>query len=115
MVIKLFSCSAQLRLKLIMLINVKMTIIDSILTLISRIKYRLWYSKSEISIYFGYFSIYEHFKFHDQLDFLLFHSHGVLRMRGSIYQMSRYTNARKKRLSNARLKSAEMNCFYRYL
>ena len=37
-VIKLFSCSAQLRLKFILLINVKM---PTILTFISRINYRL--------------------------------------------------------------------------
>ena len=40
-VIKLFSCSAQLRLKFILLINVKMPTIVGILTFI-RIKYRLW-------------------------------------------------------------------------
>ena len=40
-VIKLFSCSAQLRLKLILLINVKMPTIVGILTFISRINYRL--------------------------------------------------------------------------
>ena len=66
-VIKLFSCSAQLRLKFILLINVKMPTIVGILTFISRINYRLWSSKPEISIYFGYFSIYEHFKFQAQL------------------------------------------------
>ena len=41
-VIKLFSCSAQLRLKFILLINVKMPTIVGILTFISRINYRLW-------------------------------------------------------------------------
>ena len=41
-VIKLFfSCSAQLRLKFIMLINVKMPSIAGILTFISKINYRL--------------------------------------------------------------------------
>ena len=40
---------------------------------------------------------------------------GVLRMRGSIYQMRRYfIRKRGKRLSKARLKSAEINCFYMY-
>ena len=42
-VIKLFSCSAQLRLNFILLINVKMpTIVGIFLTFISRINYRLW-------------------------------------------------------------------------
>ena len=41
-VIKLFSCSAQLRLKFILLINVKMPTIVGILTFISRINYRIW-------------------------------------------------------------------------
>ena len=40
-VIKLFSCSAQLRLKFILLINVKMPTIVGILTFIRRINYRL--------------------------------------------------------------------------
>ena len=40
-VIKLFSCSAQLRLKFILLINVKMPTIVGILTFISRINYRI--------------------------------------------------------------------------
>ena len=64
---KLFSCSAQLRLKLILLINVKMPTIVGILTFISRINDRLWRSKPSISIYFGLFGIYEQFKFHAQL------------------------------------------------
>ena len=41
-VIKLFSCSTQLRLKFILLRNVKMPTIVGILTFISRINYRLW-------------------------------------------------------------------------
>ena len=40
-VIKLFSCSAQLRLKFILLINVKMPTSVGILTFISRINYRI--------------------------------------------------------------------------
>ena len=40
-VIKLFSCSAQLRLKFILLINVKVPTFVGILTFISRINYRL--------------------------------------------------------------------------
>ena len=69
--IKLFSCSAQLRLKFILLINVKMpTIVRKmvgILTFISRINYRLWSSKPSILIYLGYFGIYEDLKFQAQL------------------------------------------------
>ena len=47
-VIKLFSCSTQLRLTFILLINVKMPTIVGILTFISRINYRLWSSKPSI-------------------------------------------------------------------
>ena len=66
-VIKLFSCSTQLRLKFILLINVKMPTIVGILTFMSRINYRLWSSKPSISVYLGYFGIYEKFKFYAQL------------------------------------------------
>ena len=66
-VIKLFSCSTQLRLKFILLINVKMPTIVGILTVISRINYWLYRFTPENSINFGYFNIYEHFKFHAQL------------------------------------------------
>ena len=66
-VIKLFSCSAQLRLKFILLINVKMPTIVGILTFISSIYYRLWNSKPSISINLGYFCIYEDLKFQAQL------------------------------------------------
>ena len=66
-VIKLFSCSTQLRLKFILLINVKMPTIVGISTFISRINYRLWHSKPSISIYLGYFGIYEQFRFYAQL------------------------------------------------
>ena len=65
-VIKLFSCSAQLRIKFILLINVKMPIVG-ILTFISRINYRLWSSKPSISTYLGYFSIHGDLKFQAQL------------------------------------------------
>ena len=58
----LFSCSAQLRLKFILLINVKMPTIVGILTFMSRINYRLWRSKPEILIYLGYFVISDQFK-----------------------------------------------------
>ena len=66
-IIKLFSSSSQLRLKLILLINFKMPTIVGILTFISRINYRLWSSRPSISIYLGYIGIYEQFKFHAQL------------------------------------------------
>ena len=49
----------QLRIKFILLINVKMPTTVGILTFISWTNYRLWWSKSEISLYFGPFSIYE--------------------------------------------------------
>ena len=66
--IKLFSCSAQLRLKsIILLINVRMPTIVGILTFISRINYRLWSSKPSLSTYLGYFGVYEQFKFYAQL------------------------------------------------
>ena len=52
-VIKPFSCSAQLRLKCILLINVKMPTIVGILIFISRINYRLWSSKPANLIYFA--------------------------------------------------------------
>ena len=60
-VIKLFSCSTQLSVKFILLINV------GILTFISRINDWLWWSKPENSINSGYFEICEHLKFHAQL------------------------------------------------
>ena len=55
--IKLFSCSAQLRLKFILLINVKMPPIVGILTFIYRINYQLCQSRPKSSIDLGYFSI----------------------------------------------------------
>ena len=66
-VIKLFSCSTQLRSKFILLINVKMPTIVGILTFISRINDWLLWPKPEFSIDFGYFSNYEQLKFHAQL------------------------------------------------
>ena len=67
-VIKLFSCSTQLSLKFILLINVKMpTIVVGILTFMSRINYQFLRFEPEFSIYFDYFSIYEQLKFHAQL------------------------------------------------
>ena len=66
-VIKLFPCSAQLRLKFILLINVKMPTIVGILTFISRINYCLMGFMPEFSTDLGYFSIYELLKIHAQL------------------------------------------------
>ena len=66
-VTKLFSCSTKLRLKFILLINVKMPTSVGILTFMSRTNYRLWQSEPEISTNFDYFSNYEQFKFHAQL------------------------------------------------
>ena len=66
-VLKLFSCSAQLRLKFILLINVKMPTIVGILTFISKMNYRLWSSKPSISIYLGYFDYNVKYEFQAQL------------------------------------------------
>ena len=64
-VIKPFSCSSQLSLKFILLINVKMPTIVGILTFMSRINY--CFLSFEFSTNFGYFNIYEQLKFHAQL------------------------------------------------
>ena len=64
---KLFSCSTQLILKFILLIKVKMPTTVGILTFISMIYDMPCLYKPEISIYLGYFSIYEQLKFHAQL------------------------------------------------
>ena len=61
------SCSAQLRLKFILLINVKMPTIVDILTFMSWINYRLWHSKPSILMYLDYYGIYMQFKFYAQL------------------------------------------------
>ena len=54
---KLFSSSAQLRLKFILLINVKMPTVIGILTFMSRINYRLELYTFNFNIY-GLFIIY---------------------------------------------------------
>ena len=41
--------------------------IGPLVTFISRINYRFWHSKPSISIYLGYFGIYEQVKFYAQL------------------------------------------------
>ena len=56
-VIKLFSCSAQLRLKFILLINVKMPTIVGILTYMSRINYLFLSFEPEFSTNLSYFSV----------------------------------------------------------
>ena len=66
-VVKTLSCSAQLRLKFILLINVKMPTIVCILTFISRINYCLMGFMPEFSTEFGYFSFYDLLKFHAEL------------------------------------------------
>ena len=66
-VIKLFSCSTQLSLKFILLINVKMPTIVGILTFMSRITYQFLEFEPDFFANFDYFSIYEHLKIHAQL------------------------------------------------
>ena len=66
-VIKHFSCSTQLRLKFILLINVKMPAIVGILIFISRINGKLLWFKHEKSNDFCYFYIYEPSNFQAQL------------------------------------------------
>ena len=66
-VIKLFSCSAQLRLKFILLLNVKMPTVVGILTFINRINYCRMGFMPEFSTDSGYFSIYELLKIRAQL------------------------------------------------
>ena len=60
-----FSCSAKLRLKSILLINVKMPTTVGSLKFISKISYKTLYSKPVFQFtYLGYFVIYEQFKFY---------------------------------------------------
>ena len=66
-VIKLFSCSTQLSLKFLLLINVKMPTIVGILTFISRRNYQFLRVEPEFSTNFDYFSIDEQLKLHAQL------------------------------------------------
>ena len=62
-VIKLFSCSTQLSMKFIMLINVKMPTIVGILTLISMINTSSKSLKAREIYMFQYFSFYEQSEF----------------------------------------------------
>ena len=66
-VIKRFSFSTKLSMKYILLINVEMSTIVGILTIIGRINDWLLWFKPEISFDFGYFSIFEQLNFHAQL------------------------------------------------
>ena len=66
-VIKLFSCSTQLSMKLFLLINVKMPTIVGILIFMSGKNYILGLSEPKKRRISGYFYPYEHLKFHAQL------------------------------------------------
>ena len=71
-VIKLFSCSTQLSMKFIMLINVKMPTIVGILTFISRINTTSESLKARKVFVFRHFKFYEQLKFHAQLSMIFF-------------------------------------------
>ena len=64
-VIKLFSCSSQLSMKFILLINVKMPTIAVILTFMSKINTTS--ERQSKKLYLWHFSFYEQLKFHAQL------------------------------------------------
>ena len=65
--IKLFSCSTQLSMKFILLINVKMPTIVGILTFISMINTTLERLKARTSSFVGILVLHEQLKFHAQL------------------------------------------------
>ena len=65
--IKLFSCSIQLSMEFIMLINVKMPTIDVILTFISMINAKSERLKARNFFILWHYSFYEQLKFHAQL------------------------------------------------
>ena len=66
-VIKIFSCSTQLRTKFILLINVKMPTIVGILTFISMKNTTSERLKARNFFNCGYFSFYKQFQFRAQL------------------------------------------------
>ena len=66
-VIKLFSCSTQLSVKFILLINVKMSTIVDILTFISKINTTFERLEARNFVICRYFSFYERLKFCAQL------------------------------------------------
>ena len=63
-VIQHFSCSTQLSMKFILLINVKMPTKVGILTFISRINTIFEIIKARKILFFHHFSFYEQLKFH---------------------------------------------------
>ena len=65
--IKLFSCSTELSMKFIMLINVKMPTIVGILMFMSMINTTSEHLKARKVFIFKQFKYYEHLKFHAQL------------------------------------------------
>ena len=67
-VIKLFSCSTQLKIKFIMLKNVKMPTIVGILTYIGMINTTYESLKTRIVFIFKHFNFYEPLKFYAQLN-----------------------------------------------
>ena len=67
-VIQLLSCSTQLSMKFIMLINVKVPTIVGILTFINRIDTPYKCIKQENPFIYRYFSFYEQLKFPAQLN-----------------------------------------------
>ena len=66
-IVKLFSCSTQLSMKFILLINVKMPIIVGILTFKNMINTTSQHLKARKLFIFKHFRFYEDLKFHDQL------------------------------------------------
>ena len=66
-VIKLFPCSTQLSMKIILLINVKMPTIVGILTFISMTNAASESFKARKGFIFHHFTFYEPLKFHAQL------------------------------------------------
>ena len=65
--IKLFSCSIQVSMDFIMLINIKMPTVVGILTFISMINRTSESSKARNSFFFQHFSFFEQLKFHAHL------------------------------------------------
>ena len=64
---KTFSCSTELSMELILLINVKMPTSVGILTIISKIKTASESFKAREIFIFHHFTFYERLKFHAQL------------------------------------------------
>ena len=78
-VMKLFSCSTQLCLKFILLINVKMPTIVGILTFMSRINYQFLSFEPEFSTNFDYFNIYKQLKFPEHEFFFITYTKWALK------------------------------------